>query len=192
MTKTAIKAAEDWKSFVGRLTSYYTKNADTPDIGKRRAERAILKRNAGKTLADSRGADLIFFGLSPPELWDEREGGRDRHERAFLLATLFCLAGGAKGSSLGTEMRLYAKDRDRESAVSRRLMVLLDCEEPERLAFHLRQLVKMLVSEGRGLDWYRLADDLRRWNHPDRIVQRRWADEFMRVPKEPEENQDED
>ena len=191
--KITSGAAEELKSFVGRLTSFYSKNADTPDFGKRRAERAILRRNAGKTLADSRGADLIFFGLSPPKLWDEKEGGWDGHERAFLLATLFCLAGGAKGASLGNEMRLYAKERDRESAVSRRLMVLLDYVEPERLAFHLRQLVKMLVSEGRGLDWFRLAEDLRLWNHPDRIVQRRWADEFMRLPKEsPEENNNEE
>lgn len=187
--KTASGTAEELKSFVGRLTSYYAKNADTPDFGRRRAERAVLKRNAGKTLADSRGAELIFFGLSPPELWDEREGDWDGHERAFLLATLFCLAGGAKGASLGKEMRLYARERDRESAVSRRLMVLLDCEEPERLAFHLRQLVKMLVSEGRGLDWFRLAEDLRLWSDPDRTVQRRWADEFLGVPKETEEDQ---
>lgn len=181
-------------SFVGKLTRLYSKNADPPDIGKRRAERAILSRNAGKTLATERGAKLIFFGLSPPEARDaECEIFWPGHERAFLLATLFCLARGARGKSVGQELRLYAAERERESAVSRRLMVVLDCQEPPRLAFHLRQIVKILVAENRGLDWARLAHDLWNWDDPKRSIQKQWADEFMRLPKEsPEENNNEE
>jgi CRISPR system Cascade subunit CasB len=43
------------------------------------------------------------------------------------------------------------------------------------LPYRLRQMVRYLAARGIGLDWPQLLRDLRRWNYPDRPVQKAWA-----------------
>lgn len=56
-------------------------------------------------------------------------------------------------------------------------VALLDSDR-EDLPRRLRQVVSLLKATDLGLDWELLLADLRRWEHPLRRVQRRWARDF--------------
>lgn len=146
-----------------------------------RAGRAILKRNAGKTLAESHRALPVFFSLNPPELWQDEQ--LDGHECAWLVATLYCSMKGRRGASLADELRFVADrdDKARRPGLERRMAHLLECRTNEELAFRLRQITKLLESQKRGLDWRQLLKDLTNWYHPERFVQKRWANAFFRT-----------
>lgn len=144
-----------------------------------RAGRAILKRNAGKTLAEAHRALPTFFALRPPEIW--QDGQPDGQECAWLVATLYCSMKGRKGQSLADEMRFLEHDGFSRQSLERRMAQLLECRSNGELAFRLRQTAKLLESQKRGLDWRRLLKDLKHWHHPDRFVQKRWANAFFRT-----------
>lgn len=144
-----------------------------------RAGRAILKRNAGKTLAEAHRALPTFFALQPPEVW--QDGQPDGQECAWLIATLYCSMKGRKGGLLADEMRYLEQDGFSRESLERRMAHLLECRSNEELAFRLRQATKLLESQKRGLDWRQLFKDLKHWHHPDRFVQKRWANAFFRT-----------
>lgn len=73
---------------------------------------------------------------------------------------------------------LYA-GRDRTPSVEARFIALLDADE-EQLADRLRQMLSLLRADGITVSWARLLKDLLAWNHPDRYVQRQWAQAFYR------------
>jgi CRISPR system Cascade subunit CasB len=60
-----------------------------------------------------------------------------------------------------------------------RFVALLNAH-PDDLDDHLRHAVSLLKAYERPLDWFRLFDDLLRWDHPDGHVQLRWARDFYR------------
>jgi len=74
-------------------------------------------------------------------------------------------------------------------AVARRFSILLTSDE-ERLVHHLRQSVAQLTSHGIAIDFVRLLDDLRHWDHPDRYVQRNWARQFWAPPTTTNDSED--
>jgi len=63
--------------------------------------------------------------------------------------------------------------------VERRFVALLDAE-PEMLAEHLRDLIKLAMSrdDGFALDYRKLLRDIRNWGDADHSVQRQWAAGF--------------
>lgn len=182
-----------FERFVDKLEARFKTRSGKDLKPKERADRAILRRCAGKTLAHSRAqAAVTFFELSPPRAMIHSSPTDDGYETAFLVTTLYCLTNGRGGGRLAQEMRLMARDDDKEEAVKRRIVRLLDCQEPERLAYHLRHTIKLLQSAGRGVNWYQLMKDLAYWYSPDRNVQRRWANDFARVSqdKDSDENKE--
>jgi CRISPR system Cascade subunit CasB len=141
-------------------------------------ERAALRRNAGRTLAEARGMAWFYRLLDPRD--------RANPEAAFLVATLVGLNDRPGAGDLGESVRRLAAAH-RPEAVERRFRLLLDSRfgfagsrRPGggELAYRLRRLVKLAASKGVGFDWARLLVDLRQWMHPDRRVQRRWAESF--------------
>lgn len=153
-----------------------------------RGDKAILRRNAGLSLGESRGVLGLFYQLVPANLsYDE--------EIYFLVATLSPLndKGGSSGN-LGDAMGRVRAISD-SSALDRRMTVLLDSEletvsgryvKPGELGFRLRQAVKFLASKDVGIDWGTLLDDLLQWSHPDRWVQKRWARSYFGTLKDDE------
>ncbi len=155
-------------------------------------DRARLKRNAGKSLAESHGVRLLFYSrVAPRGIADWQE------ERYFLLATLYPLdkaqrnrdRGLAAGDdeaitapsahSLGRSLRqLRVQDEKNADGLDRRFARLLDATI-EELPFHLRQSVARLTNEGLPIDWAQLTDDILHWNHPQRYVQRQWARDYV-------------
>lgn len=142
-----------------------------------RGDLAVLRRNAGRSLGDSRGAIGLFYNLLPARVgFDE--------EVYFLVATLFPWNDkpGPEGNFGHSMARLRAQTGS--EALDRRMTVLLDAQfergphgrsQPGELGFRLRQAVKLLASHDIGLNWRQLLKDLLNWSHPDRWVQKAWA-----------------
>ena len=154
-------------------------------------DRALLKRNAGKTLAESHGVQLLFYSRIAPRgipAWQE--------ERYFLLATLYPLDKAqrlrdrrapdketaeappvGRIGSFGHSFRL-ARTEQNKLGLDRRFARLLDATI-EELPFHLRQSVARLTSDWLPIDWAQLTDDILRWDHPQRYVRRKWARDYV-------------
>lgn len=148
-----------------------------------RGEWAILKRNAGNTLAEARNATW-FYRLLEGDGWQHPEIN-------FLVASLYCTATryGAKArictGDFGATMRQLAEAAGSDS-MKRRFSILLDAEfdwidgKPAggELAYRLRQSVKLAASHEIGIDWPQLLVDLCHWSWPGKRVQQKWAKSF--------------
>jgi CRISPR system Cascade subunit CasB len=130
-------------------------------------ERARLKRNAGRTLAESHNVLGLFFRVLPHNV------PRDQEETYFLVATLFPLAESGDAENLGHSLYL-ARDEKYAQGLDRRVEVLLDADQ-EQLPFRLRQAVRFLDSKRVAVNWSQLLQDLLAWDHPKRYVQENWA-----------------
>jgi CRISPR type I-E-associated protein CasB/Cse2 len=130
-------------------------------------ERARLKRNAGMTLAEARGTLGIFWKALPPSVTPADE------DTYYLVATLYPLADAGGTGNLGAALS-RAHTSDNGKGLDRRMQILLDAEGTQ-LAFRLRQAIRFLASNRLRVNWPVLLEDLLRWTHPARYVQRDWA-----------------
>jgi CRISPR system Cascade subunit CasB len=138
--------------------------------GRDRKPLAVLKRS----LAFPPGTYWPAFPYVEPFVGSEEGWPREAH---YVVAGLFArdpvqVDGRTLPRSLGEEYR-----SDARSSLEARFLALLDSDR-DQVVDRLRRTVA-LVARG-GLDWARLLADIRRWFHPDRVVQRRWALEFYR------------
>lgn len=134
-------------------------------------DRARLKRNAGKTIAEAHEVLGLFYGLLPPGTPQYQE------EVYFLLATLFPLASGGGKGDFGAHLA-FAQNSKNSKGLDRRVEILLDADL-NQLHFRLRQAVHFLQSCRVHVNWLQLLDDLLQWNHPDRFIQKRWARSYF-------------
>jgi CRISPR system Cascade subunit CasB len=134
-------------------------------------DRARLKRNAGNRLNEANRAAGLFYNKVLPygvPHWAE--------DWYFLAATLYPLekeTSGAPPPNFGLSLRRVRNEKN-GAGLDRRVERLLDADE-QQLPFHLRQAVHFLASNRGRVDWGRLLEDLLRWSHPDRYIQRKWA-----------------
>jgi len=68
-------------------------------------------------------------------------------------------------------------------SLQRRFLILLDSDYNSYtgegdLPYRLRQMVRYVAHMRLGINWPRLFDDIKQWNHPDKHVQKRWARSF--------------
>jgi CRISPR system Cascade subunit CasB len=137
-------------------------------------DKARLKRNAGRTLAQSRRVLGLFFNkLLPYDVPGYQE------EKYFLVATLYPLAESGGAGSLGAALR-RAKESD---SLDRRVEILLDADDAH-LPFRLRQAVRFLYSKRQPVDWPLLLRHLLAWNSEKRWVQEQWARDYFVGEKE--------
>ena len=134
------------------------------------ADRARLKRNAGRSISEARGINTLIYYLLPHSLSPAQE------EMYFLVATLFPLADASSTGSLGKALRQAAGKNNRKG-LDRRIEALLDADASQ-LPFRLRQTIHYLHSCRVRVNWAGLLSDLLQWNHPDRFVQRSWARDY--------------
>lgn len=66
---------------------------------------------------------------------------------------------------------------DSLAPVEKRFSNLLAAHQDE-LHYHLRQAISYLKADNIAINWHQLAHDIRGWSHPDRFVQRNWANAF--------------
>lgn len=134
-------------------------------------ERARLKRNAGRSLAEAGKVLGLFYRLLPPGVseWE--------YETYFLAATLYPMAEGGGAGDLGAALR-RAQSKANKKGLDRRIEILLDADRTQ-LPFRLRQVIHLLQSNRVKLNWPLLLSDLLWWNAPSRRVQQRWARSYF-------------
>lgn len=150
---------------------------------------AMLRRNAGNTIAESREVIGLFYRLLPFEI-----AGSRSEEIYFMVATLYALNGFPSSGDFGATLRRVKLERGTgtqagdtaESGLDTRMSILLDSDFEQidgrpgggELPFRLRQCVRLAASAGVGVDWPALIDDLSFWQHPERRARKRWARSF--------------
>ena len=152
-----------------------------------RGQMAALRRNAGEMLT-GRGT-AWFYSLLP-------RNRKKYREVYFLTATLFDFnrIRGVSGNFGSAVLRL-ATATGKLPKEFRRFHILIDAEfeqvydrdDPDepwssgggQLAYRLRQMVKLLASNGIGIDWAELLVDLCHWSDPNRQIQKKWARTFF-------------
>jgi len=105
----------------------------------------------------------------------------------YLVAALFALdprssTEGNFGDTCRRTHRSIRSDRgggdeDGIDSLEHRFVALLNAH-PEDLPEHLRHAVALADSHDVGVNWAQLLHDLRYWSHPDRFVQRQWANSY--------------
>lgn len=159
-----------------------------------KAEKAILKRNAGSLLSESRGGALaIFYRTLPPGVPKSQE------DIWFAVAALYSLTKARLNSedmdlwvqtNFGWTLRRVFQEGPRPENQDVKLRALLDsaCDTQNGFFFHqLRKLVRLADSRGVPVNWPKLLVDLIRWNSPRRQVQKEWARVYYSPNKEKEE-----
>ena len=177
---------EDKRRKIDEQIERFVKNLAKLDDG----ERAQLKRNAGKTLAESGKVMLLFRQLLP---YGVPEGQEDQY---FLIATLYPFDKSQRQKdrerqdqseeedapahligNLGGSFR-HARDEKNETGLNRRLARLLDASMAQ-LPFQLRQSVQFLTNNWVPINWSQLTDDVLNWARPSRYVQKEWARAYV-------------
>jgi CRISPR system Cascade subunit CasB len=146
-----------------------------------RAALAKLRRGLGKRLGSAPERDGWVIARLPPSL------SLDALESYCLVASLFALhpASGGAESLASSFAEWHEHDRlqlgkapgERLDNIDRRFASLLN-SDAEDLPGRLRHAVALLRSHEIAINWAQLLRDIRRWDHPDRVVQRRWSRHF--------------
>ena len=156
-----------------------------------RGDLAILTRNAGNTIAESRGAMKAYYNLLPYGIADS-----PNEEIYFLVATLYGHNKYHFTGNFGQTMKRVKESANSES-IDHRVATLLDSEfdfidgiKPGggEFAYRLRQCVKLANGHEVGVDWYRLLQDLKFWGYPEKRVQKNWARSYFGYGKPEETN----
>ena len=140
---------------------------------------AALRRGLGQPL----GAVPAMYPYVVP--WLPAEARPWQEAAYYLVAALFSLHPESGGTgNLGASFRLAAAretpastEEERISPLERRFTALL-AAHPDDLPDRLRQAIGYLASKDIPVDWRQLFQDLPRWGHPSRHVQRQWASAF--------------
>lgn len=138
---------------------------------------AALRRGLGRPP----GAALEMYRYVIPYL--PAEASPRYVETAFLIAALFAFwyqgqdrVVGEAPPNLGASLAALV-DESNQDSLDRRFTALLTSHS-EDLAVHLRQAVGLLKSRNIPIDWQQLFQDVLLWEHPEAVVQRRWARSF--------------
>jgi CRISPR system Cascade subunit CasB len=114
----------------------------------------------------------------PPFVFDLYQS---RKEAVFIVGALFGLHWQAPAIDRGEPFTTALKLTERSESYEKRIQALLRSDR-ESLPTHLRHAVTYIKSKGddRGaaipVDWVQLIRHIANWDHPDRYVQRRWAE----------------
>jgi len=140
--------------------------------GQHRGELAVLRRG----LSQPPARDVAMYPYIARFIPDNLRGSF--YEKVhYLVAALFANhpINTAQGN-FGAHMQAAAREASQE-ATERRFVVLLNAHADD-LPDYLRQAVSYLRSKEIAINWEALLKDLLQWNHPDRYIQRHWANSF--------------
>lgn len=149
-----------------------------------RGDLATLKRNAGYTIGESRGAVRTFYRILPLGV-----ASKHNEEIYFMVATLYGLNKYRFTGDFGSTMRtVKIKNKSDSDSIDKRMTILLDSDldlidgyQPGggELAYRLRQCIRLAESKEVGIDWPQLIKDLQYWTHPSKKVKKRWANSYF-------------
>ncbi len=120
----------------------------------------------------------------------DADRGTPREAVYYLIAALYALhpMNTAEGN-MGSHLKRAAVKREDADAAERRFTALLNTRMDD-LASPLRQAVTLVKQQELPINWTTLFADLLHWDHPQRIVQRAWANHFWAYERPVEEAMD--
>lgn len=141
---------------------------------KDRQELAILRRGLGMPP----GQDVRMYPYVVRYL-PENERGKYAELVYYLVASLYAFHPSHQEAqtNFGSHMAEALRHASDTAAGERRFTILLNAHI-EDLPDYLRQAISLLKAKDVPINWIRLFNDLRSWNHPERYVQRNWANSF--------------
>lgn len=184
-----------------------------------RGDLAILRRNAGNSLAQSRQALTIFERIRP-NVPEDLPVAPDWHDEILFLGATLCALSvrdpGELAATLASEntrdfgdtlqqlKKAMPSGNSETHPLDRRMTILLDSTFDTidgrpvggELAYRLRQAVKLALSRQKRIDWVKTVADLLRWTHPNKSVQKQWARSYFSTHRQvggsssPTEDQD--
>lgn len=165
-----------------RFVRYLTRMMELDGERTNRAVIAVLRRGAGGQMAPR----IRMAPYVAPFLGDDPE--KSTEDAYYWVAALFAdhvarqgIAHDPPGTGhFGAALRdllTWARMRDRGGpGLERRILALLAADRAT-VPVHVRHLIPFLAQASAPVDWANVLRDLRSWEHPQRVVQRRWANE---------------
>lgn len=145
-------------------------------------ESLASEQNRGKLAALRRGlgqpagtvADMYPYVVP----WLPVKVSHQEEAAYYLIASLFAFhPESTPEGNLGSHLARTIADEQGRQAVERRFMALLNAH-PDDLDVALRQVISFLRSKDQPINWRQLLRDICNWNHPERFVQKNWANSF--------------
>ncbi|MBI9051883.1 MAG: type I-E CRISPR-associated protein Cse2/CasB [Anaerolineaceae bacterium] len=156
------------KSFENRFINYLLELSQ----GQQRGELAVLRRGLSQPPANDVAMYPYVARFIPEKL-----RGSSTEKVYYLIAALFAYHPlNTLQGNFGAHMHAAANEANQEST-ERRFVVLLNAHVDD-LPDYLRQAVSYLKSKEIAVNWEALFNDLKQWSHPNRYIQRRWANSF--------------
>ena len=180
---TAAKNTKHAEKFAEYLESLYERDD--------RAALASLRRGLGRAPGEAGEMHrYVVPRVQGLKVWQE--------DAYYIVAALFALHpgrswrapgdGAKQKTNLGASLGILAQE---SPSVERRFVALLNARV-EELPHHLRNIISLLKSSQKEIpvDWAQLIENITRWNHENRRVQREWSRAFWTLTTEPENDDD--
>jgi CRISPR system Cascade subunit CasB len=152
------------------------KNPFVDWLEKNHEDRAILA-SLRRGLGQAPGTAVDMFRYVVPFI--PNDAGPQKEAVYYMIASLFSLHPvSAPSLNLGQSFaQVVIRNPGSQETVERRFANLLAASF-EDMDFVLRQSISFLKSNEVGINWDQLFKDLLYWDHPQRFVQKRWANAF--------------
>ncbi len=115
------------------------------------------------------------------------------HQQGRDLKTQ-CMHVSKKHESIGKAMRTMVtanKDSNAEDRMQKKLQILITSKDITEFAYHLKNIITLMRSEGIGINYSELAKDIYSFQYEDsrNQVSLKWGQDFYRVNKEEKNNE---
>lgn len=122
----------------------------------------------------------LALDTAPRPLTYPETPGPSPFAAALLIEPSLRLLKARHGPTFARQLRRLAGLQQGEPGARRELHLLriLECRSDQRLTSLLTRAFRLLSTARLGFDHAQLLADLDQWHRPDRLVQRRWAQEF--------------
>lgn len=133
---------------------------------------AQLRRGLGKPP----GSSIEMMPYIVPFI--PRDARSSYSHAAFTVAALFAIhPESTDRGNMGDHMRRLFKISGERDSIELRFRALLNAQI-DSFPYHLRQAVSLLRSSSIAINWDSLYGDIVHWSHPEKFVQRRWANSY--------------
>lgn len=197
---------EEIKKFISRKIKYFEA---TENCNNRNAELARLRRGVGKSPGEMPELYGIFLKDMPEILWN-RDGQVTRAEwSCYICLTLYAVHQQGNmnqiqnvhtdckvsvGKALRRMVSVQCKEKADNNAEERgmqKLQMLITSKDMEEFSYHLRNIIRLLKSNGVALNYIKLAEDIYNFQFPEskKQVSLAWGQDFYREYKEEKDDE---
>lgn len=193
------------------IGQYVTKKIQCIQETEDYAALAKLRRGMGHQPGEVPELYGILLENMPEVFWNNQGEVTEEEWSCYVALTLFawhqqgndlikeCVHTEQKYESIGKTMKKlsYAlnredKDPDAEKRMQRRLQMLMTSKDMPELFYHLKSMVTLIRKEKIAINYSELAQDIYLFQFQDTRpqVSLKWAQDFYRINKEEEDNED--